>query len=274
MSKIIIPHPDYIDVPFDKQDKYPTGFNGLGVLPKVTRFKDAVDLIPKTDWKSLADQKQSQGSVSKLVTRIFNQGQEGSCVGNMATQMLETRHALEFGKKNVVQLSAISMYKQIGSSPNSGADVGDAMARGLDTGFVPLDNPENRARFGDVVMPHTGFRTPYPANWKETAKNFRYDEYFEIQSVEELVTALLKDFGVGVGRAGHSILYCDVFFDGTTMYILYVNSWGEWGIAAGDFDYGFGLDSARLFNQSADWCYAARTTVIPAHLEKQFALAT
>lgn len=270
---MVIINPAFIDVPFDKQDTYPTGYNGIGTLPKVTRFKDAVDLIPKTDWKRLADEKQQQGSVSKLVTRIYNQSNEGSCVGNMAAQMMETRFALEFGKKNVVPISAISMYKQIGSSPNSGANVGDAMQRGLDTGFLPLDTPENRAKFGNMVMPHTGFRTPFPTGWKDTAKQFRYDEYFEIQSVEELVTALLKDFGVGVGRAGHSILYCDVFFDGTTMYILYVNSWGEWGIAAGDFNYGFGLDSARLFNQSADWCYAARSTVVPAHLQAQFALA-
>lgn len=266
-------NPAFIDVDFSRQDTYPTGYNGLGTLPKCTRFKDAVDLIPKSEWKRIANEKKAAGGgVSQFITRIFNQGQEGSCVGNMATQMLEATHARQFGKKNVIQLSAISMYKQIGSSPSSGANVGDALERGLDTGFLPLDTPENRLIFGDKVMPHTGFRTPYPADWKNTAKEFRYDEYLECQSVEEMVTALLKDYGVGVGRAGHSILYCDVWFDVDAMYILYANSWGEWGIAAGSFSYGFGLDSARLFNSSADWCYAARSTIVPKHLEGVLAL--
>lgn len=257
----------YLDVDFSKQNR-PTGFNSIGSVPSLERFRFANDLIPKTDWKRIANEKKAAGGgISRYVTRIFDQGQEGSCVGNMATQMHETIQAMQFGRKNVVQLSAISMYKQIGSSANSGADTGDALKRGLDTGFLPLDTPENRVVFGSAVMPHTGFRTPFPTDWKTTASEFRYDEYFECQSVEEMVSALLKDFGVGVGRAGHSILYCDVWFDGDTMYMLYVNSWGQWGIAAGSFTYGFGLDSARLFNQSADWCYAARSIIIPKHLE-------
>lgn len=265
---------EFIDVDFDKQDKYPTGYTGIGTLPKMTRFRDAVDLIPRSKWKSLAAEKKALGGgVSSYITRIYNQSNEGSCVGNMAAQMMEVRQAVQFGKKFVVPISAISMYKQIGSSPNSGAMVGDALKKGLSVGFLPLDTPENRKIFGDQVMPHTGFRTPYPANWTNTAASFRYDEYFEINSVEELITALLKDFGVGVGRAGHSILYCDVFFDGDTMYILYVNSWGQWGIAGGSFSYGFGLDSARLFNQSADWCYAARSIIVPKHLESVLTLA-
>ena len=193
----------------------------------------------------------------------------GNCVGNAWTQQTQIVSAVQFGKPNVTILSACSAYKQIGSSPNSGANIGDALEAGREVGILPLDTPENRARFGDMVMPAIGFRTPWPSgDWKKVAANFRVQEYLNIDSVDELITALLNQHPVVVGRSGHSICYCDPVYDGDKLTVRYANSWGDWGGPAGDFKSGFGYDSIKLINSSARWCYAVRSVVIPEHLKQ------
>lgn len=186
-----------------------------------------------------------------------------NCVGNMEAQFHQVLQARQFGKDRVKQLSAASAYKQIGRSPNSGASISDALDCGLETGILPLDTPENRAQFGDHVLKHIGFRQSWPSGWESTAKHFRFQEFFLIRNRQELFSALLRGFPVGVGRAGHSILYTDLVWDESRWLVRYVNSWGEWGSGAGDFTYGFGYDTSRLFDQSARWAWTARSIVIP-----------
>lgn len=230
------------------------------------RYEDVVELIPEDQWKPLSDAaNEADQTMAQLVNWIFNQRNEGSCVGNACTQGVQVLFAKEFGKDLAIQLSAISCYKQIGSSPNSGANVEDGLNALENVGVLPLDTPENRARF-QHVMPPTGFYTPWPEGWKETAKNFRVVEAYSVQSVAGLATALLRGHPVVVGRAGHSILYLAVIFKDGTMNCLYVNSWGEWGFAAGAMTYGFGLDSMSYVRSSAQWAAALRTVVVPSFM--------
>ena len=126
------------------------------------------------------------------------------------------------------------------------------------------DTPENRAKFGNFVMPENGFRTPWPSgDWQSVAANFRFTERFVIRSVAGLLTALCNEHPVGVGRSGHSILYLRPIYQ-NGWKVLYVNSWGEWGTGAGDFEYGFGIDSINLIRSSASWCFAARAVTVPS----------
>lgn len=261
--------PKFIDVDLDAEAKR------LGILKGYAaaagqRFTDATgkcygDVYPvlsDAERTAAIERLDAEGGSERLITRIFDQDGEGSCVGNATTQGQQVLQAKQFGKDRVVQLSAISMYKQIGSSPNSGADIGDARDAATETGFVPLDTPENRQRFGDCVMPHIGFRTAWPANWKETAKKFRVRETLVIRSIAEMETALINGHPIVVGRAGHSILYCRPTLK-NGRGVIYVNSWGKWGSAGGDFDYGFGMDTNRLVSSSAQWCWALCSIVVP-----------
>src|SRR6185436_17074046 len=95
----------------------------------------------------------------------------------------------------------------IGSSANSGASIDDALDETTNTGIIPLDTPENRAKFGSVVMPPTGFRSSRPAGWQEVAKHFRTDERLIIESIGGMISALFNGHPIVVGRAGHSICY-------------------------------------------------------------------
>lgn len=257
----------FVDVDFEKDPLYVFGDQGARLFgdPRFHEYGDVVPVIPESEWKGLVEKMEAEsGGNERLITRIFNQGNEGSCVGNAGTQAHQIVQALQFGKESVVQLSASSLYKQIGRSPSSGAMVDDALEAGTGTGILPLDTPENRAKFGEAVLPHTGFNKPFPSNYKETAKKFRYHECLVIRNVAQLVTAGINQHPTVVGRAGHSIVYCRPTYKNGKLGFIYVNSWGQWGFAAGDFDSGFGFDSLSMVNSSARWAYAVRSVVVPA----------
>lgn len=261
-------NPKFVDVDFREWIRRGYAGGNLGVLAEDSKlclaFEESKKMLTMAECQSAASElEKAGGGLERMVTRIFNQSREGSCVGNASAQALQVVQARLFGKQNVVQLSAISLYKQIGRSPSSGAYVPDALVASRDVGVLPLDTPENRARFGDCVMPHTGFHTPYPPNWKETAKKFRIDEWFSINSFEGMLSALLCGYPVVVGRQSHAILYLRPIFRNGRWSVLYVNSWGQWGVGAGDFQYGFGVDSEYQVRLSARGAYAVCSVVSP-----------
>lgn len=246
-----------IDVDFSLDPKYTFGMKSMGDHTKFCRYADENIVIPETDWKALAQHIQDLGvGNSSYVTRIYNQKQEGSCVANASSQATEIVQARQFGKNRVVHLSAMSLYKRIGSGPSSGAVVSDAIEELVKDGVLPLDNEENKARFKHF-MPNTGWSTPYPEGWKETAKNFKALEWMVCDSYAELISALLFRYPVVVGRQGHSICYCDVVYKDGEIMVKYANSWGDWG------ENGFGYDTLRTIKAASGWAYALRSVVAP-----------
>ncbi len=249
----------YVDFDFTKDPRYVPGYTAehLGAFKanfaSLPKYSDNFDILSDSDLKDAANEAAKVGGNARLITRIFDQGNEGSCVGNAFTQGHQVCQARLGGKHRVIQMSAMSLYKQIGSSPNSGANIGDAMERLEDTGILPLDTAENKQRFKHT-MSHRGFRQSWPDGWKETAKLFGNCEMFVAESFQEAATAIARGRCVGVGRAGHSILYVDLIYDDGWAFD-YANSWTEdWGFAKGDFQGGFGRDTRRLYNEACDWC--------------------
>lgn len=261
-------NPSFIDVHFPDQPQ----FNYGCAAPSLARvracgpsYEEELGIIPRDEWgdrvRAIDD---SDTGMDWLVAYILDQGNEGSCVGNAEVAGLMVLDASENGQEYVTQLSAISAYKQIGSSPNSGAMVDDAMEAALATGVLPLDTPANRAKYGNFVMPATGFYSSFPQNWKKQAANFRLAETFVVRSVDGIISALLRGHPVQVGRSGHSILYLRPMFRNrqygsfNSLLVKYVNSWGQWGDAGGIHQYGFGYDSLGLIQESAYWAFAFR----------------
>lgn len=256
-------HP-FIDVDFSKDphfvfgDTTPDGEKFLGMQ----EYGDVYETIDDSLVDGLIEQQEAAGGGSEwFIKYILNQLREGSCVGNAETAMQMILQALQFGLDNVILLSAISMYKQIGSSANSGANVADALDASANVGQLPLDTPENRAKFGSMVMPATGFSTPFPTGWKDTAKLFRTAKSLVVKNIAQMNTCLLNKHPVQVGRQGHSITYVKVFLKNGKRNYLYVNSWGDWGIPAGKMPYGFGVDSVSTGLQSSRWAYTTTQVV-------------
>lgn len=234
--------------------------------PGFMSYGDEFEILPEAARTAEIQRLDAQGGIENLVRWILNQKSEGSCVGNAETQAVMVAMAKQFGEASIVALSACSAYKQIGRSPGSGANIGDALDCGSDVGILPLDTPENRARFGNHVMPATGFYTPWPdANWKATAKQFRIKKRLIIKSVAEMEQAGINGHPVVVGRSGHSICYLRPSLK-SGRGELYVNSWGNWGFGAGGHSAGFGFDSARLVSSSANWAWAIVSTTVPDYV--------
>jgi len=263
----------FIDFDFQAQNKWLLGSiiddEAKELCASMPVYEDAFEPIPSSQWKEIADHVDNEKSGAEWdISRIFNQAQEGSCVGNAWTQDAEMNQARQFGKENVIPLSAISGYQLIGRSPGSGASVPNAMEKGTSVGLVPLDTPKNRERFGNIVMPHTGFYTKRPEGCEAVAANFRMDERYVGRTFEGLMSAGLRNHGAIVGRAGHSIRYVRPTYRGIDPYFLYVNSWREsWGFAAAGFKGGFGADSRRMIQSSASWFFVVRSYVVPGWIK-------
>lgn len=231
---------------------------GLPLEPGVFRsYGDEAPVYPESQWKEMAEaMAKAGGGCTQLVTRVYNQKSEGSCVANATSQSHEIVQATQFGKDRVVHLSAISLYKRIGRSASSGAMVSDGLEEMSERGILPLDDEANKAKFKHT-MPNTGFKTPYPDGWEETAKMFGAHEWLVVNAVDELISALLNQHPVVVGRSGHSICYCDPVYKDGNLVVKYVNSWGDWG------DEGYGYDSTKLIKSSSNWAFALRSIVVP-----------
>ena len=264
-------NPRWVDVDFPSEQPYHYGWDAGNDLLKdynsVINYEDVVQVYPESEWKDrikVIEEKKS--GIENLVTRIYNQSNEGSCVANACAQAHEIIQARQWGKNRVTHLSAMSLYQLIGSGPNSGAMISDGLEEGLNYGILPLDDEENRKLFGSNVMPNTGWRTKRPEGTKETAKQFQFNERYIIRSLNELVTAGINGDPVVVGRAGHSICYLRPTYQGSTLLYMYVNSWLNWGQAFAGLPHGLGFDSGRNLRSASQWCFAIRTVKEPDHL--------
>lgn len=266
MPELII-DPRYVDIDFRAEAKK-LGFIPGDLAPANQRFGemplgvygdygDEFEILPDAERTAAIERMDADNTGLEFLVRwILNQKNEGSCVGNAWTQCIQILLAKLFGEANAIQLSAISAYKQIGGSPGSGAMISDALERGEKVGVLPLDTPENRARFGGMVMPATGFYTPWPTgDWKAVARQFRIKKRLMIRSVAAMEQAGINRHPVVVGRAGHSIAYLRPTLKNGRGE-LYVNSWNGWGFGAGGLPHGFGFDSAGMVRSSASWAFA------------------
>lgn len=277
---VITPDPKFVDVDFPCEDRFIYGWQAETELLRDSSsdlcYSDVVEVYPESEWKDrIKTIEEQEAGIELLVTRVYNQSNEGSCVANACAQAHEINQARQWGKERVTHLSAMSLYQLIGRSAQSGAMIFDGLEEGTDYGILPLDSPENRKLFGNVVMPNTGFRTKRPEGTEATAAQFQFGERYIIRSLAELITAGINGDPVVVGRAGHSICYLRPTYtnSGMLMY-MYVNSWLNWGQPFAGLSHGLGFDSGRNLRNAASSCFAIRTVKEPDHLVIEAPLAT
>lgn len=253
----IIVDDKWLDVDFTKQPEYTFGYTGDDPAYGEA-YEDNFPVMTEKEIDEAIEKQDALGlGLDDLVVNIFNQGKEGSCVANAYAQAHQVLQAKQLGKENVTKLSAISLYKQIGRSASSGANVTDGANALSEVGILPLDTPENRARFGNFVMPATGFSKSYPqGDWKSTAKLFRGIKKYRCRTVQGMFTASLRGGRpIVVGREGHSIMYATpTLYKGRRVF-KYPNSWGMWG------DKGYGYDSQSQIEKSASGAWAIVSVV-------------
>lgn len=256
--------PKFIDVDFSKDPNYVQGYFGKQPDLKLMmdNYGDVANVYDEATLKEAAKRiKEAGGGCSRLVKYVLNQKQEGSCVGNGTTAALQIIWAKQYGLDKVIPMSAMSLYKRIGRSAQSGAVVSDAWKEIKERGVLPLDTDENKARFKHT-HPATGFSVPLPQGWEETAKMFKGLEATICTHVNEVLSALADRCPVVVGRRGHCVCYCDLLYD-DNFVVPYVNSWGKWGSPLGHMEYGFGFDTLQVIKEASDWAFALRSATTP-----------
>ena len=219
-------------------------------------YESRVDPIPRNEWRDAAEAIRGQES---LVQKIKNQGREGSCASNAAAQAMEMLYVSQGGERHWVELSAISLYKRVGRNPDSGSTIDSNLRELKRVGILPRDNAANRNRF-DHTMPPRGFYTNYPAGWELTAAKFRVLEWWDIQTFDGMISAMLRGYPIVYGRAGHAICGVRPVLRNGLWHIKYANSWGDWG------DNGFGYDS-ELYVSGAIASYGAWSPRVTTELD-------
>jgi hypothetical protein len=234
---------DLIDVDFQAEASSAGRLTGCN--PRLTVcgeehlvFEDNFDLIPESEWDDLIEKSPDLLDYSPYQ---HDQDGEGSCASNSAGGCYETMFVQQFGYGKFVPVSPVSLYKRVGSSPNSGSSLDSNLRELRDHGILPLDTPENKARF-DHTFPHNGFYEKLPDGWEETGELLRMREWWDVATVEGAITACFKGFPGCYARDGHAIKIVALVKKDGKRFIKYHNSWGDWG----DNGYGYDtLDKAR-----------------------------
>ena len=230
-------------------------------------FEGQFDVIPRSEWQNLIEE---YGITDRPnVEEIYDQGQEGACTSNAGGQGVAVTTVDQLGEAYFVKFSAISLYKRCGNSPNSGSTVGKNVQELRNVGILPETKERQKMEKMGLnpshSMPNTGFYTPMPVGWQETAKYFRLGEYFDIGSMDGFMSALLNGFTVHYGRRGHSVLGVTPKWQNNQFYVEYANSWNEnWGNGGFGLDTESGLRRSGAINQYG--AYAYRTIVVTDEL--------
>ncbi len=217
-----------------------------GCLPRVTRygeccdkFEDHVEVIPREKWDEYLD---SEANYRQFIKSIFSQGSISSCASEATTQGMAGVEAFRNNGEYVL-LNPWTLYPFVTTRDN-GSNIDRNLERARDFGVLP-----------EEVWPRLG-SNGHAWNDKPPADLFdkhalRIKEFYDIGTVDEVGTALIKGFPVVFGSKGHAQVITSLRDRNTGEQC---NSWNvSWG------DKGFGLTRLNSINFGYG-CFAIRTT--------------
>ena len=214
-----------------------------GCLPRETRYgeicaklEDSIDVIPRDKWADII------GNVvlEPYVFRIFSQGSVGSCAWESTSQGWSMIN--EVAGNPSVLLNPWGGYAYTSGGRDRGSNIDRNLEFARDVGILPEEfwprrgpnkNPWNRKPPMDLFEKH----------------GVKIDEFYDIGSIDEVGTALLRGFPVVYGWSGHSCVLTSLHDKNTA---IYANSWGtDWGdkgfgkIALNRINFGYGAFAVR-----------------------------
>jgi hypothetical protein len=251
-------------------------YERLAATGAVQDFPDS-ELIPESQWDNLIQQQDQAGWwLERRLVEIKDQDGEGSCVAQAAETAKQIMEALAWGDDQVRIGSAISVYRECASGPNTGSNVGDVMRQEINVGSIPSDKCQRAkadvaAGFYTATHPDVGYSKRPPTGWEKTAANFRVDEWWRLPSLKHVISANLKGFPVVGARKKHCLAFVRWFLRGGKRLFGYAQSWGKWGetleISTGPAQ-GFGFDSeSTVANWASREAWCPRTIVRPSWLK-------
>lgn len=221
---------------------------------RIRNIREAADFapIPRSEWPKWCDRFPPE----RLVWAVEHQtGPQtmGSCVGHSGVNGVEGPSRLMFGLRYFSWLSAMSLYGDprdgndngwggCGSSPGSGAYIGDCASIIGDHGVLPgtPDETRNTQRFSHTHPVRDDFYASKPVDCAPTAAQFRGEVYRVDDEGSWFAVTMRDGLRVHLGRSSHAISGFMVVRSGGGYVFAYENSWGkDWG----DYNKSIGYDS-------------------------------
>ncbi len=220
-----------------------------GCLPRTSRvgewcpvMDDVIPTIPKSNWGDLLGKVELTSRVSK----IKDQDGVGSCATESTSQAIEIVRS--YNGQKWVELNPWFIYHTTSGGRDQGSSIDENLRFVRQYGVAP-----------ESVWPRSkGWREAPTEAAKEAALEYRIDEFYDLQTTEQIGSALLLGFPVVFGWNGHSCVLTELLTSSTAKY---ANSWAPtWG------DNGFGTINLSSINFSyGAWC--VRTVAINAPIQ-------
>jgi hypothetical protein len=193
-------------------------------------LSEHIEVIPQADWPKYV----GKVSCRPFVQTVLDQDGVGSCATESPTggvKIARAQAGLPF-----VELNPFYIYHTTSHGTDSGSSIDENLVFIREYGIAP-----------EASYPRSlGWRARPSPEAVEAAKLYRIEEFYDITSVAEMVSALLKGFPVIWGSNGHAL--CKVEHLNASEG-LDLNSWGaDWG------DHGFGVWAPY---SRVNWAYGA-----------------
>lgn len=196
------------------RDGYPTG-----CLPRTTgygeqcdKLKDRVVMATEAEIRD-AIARPYEETLMRCVWTVFKQTQ-GSCAAEAGTGTIQLVRS--FNGLPKVELSPHSVYAFTSGGKDRGSSVGETLIHLRDVGVLTMKTwPRDSIPWK---------RKPSRELLETEACLNRADEFLDIDSRDEMRTALVKNFPIQFGWNGHSCILL-ALKDRDTAY--YLNSWGS-----------------------------------------------
>jgi len=206
-------------------------------------------------------------------THFTHQGNSHECVTHAFTQCFEiTWNRQRMSKEDCVWFSPLSLYSEANPNIRGGTYLHKVLRIARERGVLPENNGPEGSGSQKLKFKHTLHQTAgrsnegggpwvtlrrFPVGWKDTARHFKPDEVINISSWQQIICCLLRGLPVWVGRAGHSIPYTFVGWEGNSIFVGYPDSYNV-----------IRYDSIRNIRASANGALAIASTTIPDDWEK------
>lgn len=217
-----------------------------GCLPRVSRpgewfpkAEDRIEIVPESDWEELS----RVNKVTPFVPMMLDQDGVGSCATEMTAQTVMTCRSVA-GLPHV-PLNPWFIYQTTSGGRDRGSSIDENLRFITEHGIAPMD----------IWGRDKGWRQEPSEEAKQAALQFRGVEVFDVTSIDEFVSALLRGFIVGYGARGHAVCGTEYRPEGP----YGPNSWGEdWGengfgiwVSWRQINWGYGAWAMRAVTEAA-----------------------